>query len=480
MEKVMINSCKLKQTESIQWYWLGSGTRKGQRTYYDYAQVVHKGENKTRVFQTGNAVHVAGEEGQIWIGQIVNMFHAGTDIDDDECVVVETPVETLRRMRCSLRWFYNADDETISDSRRVSPHIPPPIGNELYFSDLVEEEGTNCLEVVEGRAFLYPTEQHMVEAQEHPPSAYWEGDIFRLVRCFYGNNAGRPPPIRQLAKGELEILLKNPSDEADLYDRARLFLYGPSRAVLKGTGRKKRFQCLPKTIDSSPVRPDEISARSSNDPALRASEICPVTSVVLGEQQQYATPNSEVAQKPQWKRSVLDSCPVLNFHGIRIPPMIQNELANTFGMGCKTGQKRVFERLVQRFELPHSLDPQTPSLEYASRIFGDVPTLASESRTAGDQAVDLEPVVDGQAESMANAWAAVTSCMAEGTQQQKETCIRNLPNVLSLFREIMEDKDLDFTMCKDSTKIVAQIASQHIPSTIAPSPSFNGCPPFFH
>ncbi len=94
------------------------------------------------------------------------------------------------------------------------------------------------------------------------------------------------------------------------------------------------------------------------------------------------------------------------------------------------------------------------------------------SRTAGDRAIDGVSAANAKSKYMKNAWTEVIFAMGERIQEQKEACIRNLPKMLGVFVYTMEDEDLDFTMCKDSMKIVAQIAAEHFLITISPSPSF--------
>lgn len=297
----------LGDPDDIRWSWIGSG-RKGKKgsghTLYDHAKVQRLSDGATRRFSVGDPVFVASDpDQQPWVAHLVEMFQIGDSTparhgSDSEIQVVEDN-SVARRMRCTLRWFYYPSDVS-DDSKRLHP-MPKPLESEIYFSDHVEDHGSNGLEVIEGRAFLCATEKEAQSVKANYPEDYWEGDAVCIVRCFYGTSCGDPPPIRELEKGELDYLLKHPSTDQDLFQGARPAMYGVHGAVMKGTGRKRR-----RPVPVEGTRPARGKAASSPHDKASASAPKDVTSDSdrSGEDVPIAVLSSRMSDRqPRHKRS---------------------------------------------------------------------------------------------------------------------------------------------------------------------------------
>lgn len=229
------------------WQWAGPGTPDKRsdrgRTYYNQVSVHRRHINKKRYFKVGDAVVMSGDGGQVWIAQIVNLFQTQhNDIHIKELLRNSTARNDDERrhelMRCTLRWFYNINDmnhHTLSSTR-----LPKPIPNEIWFSDHVEQDGYNDVQVIEGKAWLFPSAQAQHAFVKDPdPTFDRRKDELRVVRCFVDSNTDHLP-VRELERTELDRLLRNPTTDKDLFENSRLRLYGSAGAVLKGTGKKKR------------------------------------------------------------------------------------------------------------------------------------------------------------------------------------------------------------------------------------------------
>ncbi len=227
----------------IRWTWVGKGERRGlgDRVYYKTAKVTRLSDKLERTFRVGDTVYVNAGGEEPWVAHLVNMFQRGSSEQDDDEVQVVDDSNSNNSMRCTLRWCYTKGDLE-PESLRLARDLPRRIPGEMYFTDHVEDSGSNGLEVIEGRAFLCSTEQEMRNLKENPPKNYWDDDAVRLVRCFYGNKSGSPPPLRELEKGELQHLISKPSTDTHLYRRSRPALFGVTGAVMKGTGSKKHSQ----------------------------------------------------------------------------------------------------------------------------------------------------------------------------------------------------------------------------------------------
>lgn len=474
----------MSDPENIKWSWLGTGKRRGSCTYYDRAQVVRISDKARRVFEIGNAVYVANDEGQAWVAQLVEMFQVGDQLEDDECQIVEDATQALLRMRCTLRWFYNADDETIRNSKLVSPRIPTAIRNEIYFSDHVENGNSNCLEVIEGRAFLCATEHELRDFHNHRPEEYWEGDAIRLVRCFYGYNAGNPPPIRELGKGELEVLIKNPSSDPDLYNRKRLTFYGPHGAVMKGTGARKRFQYQASTSPFSSRKTTDASRGVSRDSYYEGPPSRPET----------AAPSSRIVRYSDLPNPYKEGYQSQEFRGTRNrivfsssddefvpdePKPREESYHQAEKIGSKKKRKRRRKqknhdllnarnaRTVQSF-VPKHLADRTPNLTKTASpkqsFDGQRPKPRSEQQKA-------KKVNSVHPDDMEAAWARVQECLRSGTRDQREHCFEKLPEMLGLFLRIMEDHNLKFDMDQSQKKAIARVvAAKFFNSNAFPTP----------
>lgn len=232
------------------WQWVDSGTP-GSRGRVHHRKVSVYRENqphKKRVYRIGDPVVMAGENGGIWIGHLVDMFQAPAN---DACFRDENnthhpPANPHECMRVTFRWFYQFADMnhlTLNHSRTHKP-----LKTELWFSDHVEM-GTNDVQVIEGKAWLFQREQDMSVFQRDPHRDFIPtSDEIRLVRCFVNSNDSDALPVRELERDELKRLLQNPTPDTDLYGRSRTSMYAHASAVLKGTGNNNRRKHRSRTL----------------------------------------------------------------------------------------------------------------------------------------------------------------------------------------------------------------------------------------
>lgn len=256
--------------------WVGRARRdsvEGRgRKFYDQCRVTYTSDGRSRVFSLGDPICVYGGD-EFWVAQLVEMFEVGDSDSPEDAELRETIKAERKRsplhhkMRCTLRWFYTADDIAL-DSLRHNPVPNPPLEDELYFSDHIETAGVNAIEVVEGRAFLFSTEAEADAFVKRPGKEdYWPRiDLVRVVRCFVDTASGfSAQPIRELERGELRYLLANPTTEKMFEaSRGRSLRRG---AVIKGFGKKRPRKVEPQ----APVKVAKI-AKASSSVAQQISE----------------------------------------------------------------------------------------------------------------------------------------------------------------------------------------------------------------
>ncbi len=118
--------------------------------------------------------------------------------------------------------------------------IPEPVDCELYYSNHVDKSQTMAIDVIVGRAYLCPTKERKAKLEEEKPEGFEDGDIIRLVRCFYANNWLPPHGFRKLVEGELQHLTDMPSLDNHLYDGKTRRQVGRFMVPRRALPRKKK------------------------------------------------------------------------------------------------------------------------------------------------------------------------------------------------------------------------------------------------
>ncbi len=205
--------------------------------------MVEEKDGSERTFHVGDCVVIESEvEGFPWIAQVVELYEIGYAQDDDEIQFVGEDMKLAQaRMQCTLRWFYYACDKSLKESQRFNKHLPGPVKDEMYFSDHVEVDGNNVVDVIEGLAHMCSSRATMRAMKRDKPRNFCDGDEIRIVRCFYGYGKENPAPIRELDTGELSFLLSNPSTKQNMYNSSRPVMLGSRASAIKGTGRSSRY-----------------------------------------------------------------------------------------------------------------------------------------------------------------------------------------------------------------------------------------------
>lgn len=247
--------------QNVVWKFVGeqrSFDKNTDRYYFNDVKVCNNKTGHERRYTVGDCVYVnTDEENNSWVGQIVDFFCNGSPPKDDDEVQVVHDSTTASRMFVVFRWLYNPLEIDRDSTRALPTPVQTPLKRELYFSDHIDYDG-NPVEVIEGRAFMFQTQRELNRAVQVHPEHFCIGDIFRLVRYYYGSNSGIPPPIRELEIGELVYLINNPTTSV-MYKVAKQTRRGNLGPVLKGTGpRTNRAPVNP----SSWVAPPRDSSRT--------------------------------------------------------------------------------------------------------------------------------------------------------------------------------------------------------------------------
>ncbi len=440
----------MQDTEPWKWSWLEPGTKKNNCTYYGRVQAARSSDKSHRVYETGHTVHVANDENQLWVAQIVEMYQVGIDLEDEECVLVMDKGIPSHEMRCTLRWFYSADDENMADSKRVCPWLPKPVKNEIYFSDHVEDGKSNNLSVIDGRVFLCSTEKEMTLFPEMLPTDYREGDAVCLCRFFYGYNSGNPPPIRELARRELEYFRSNPSRDPDLYSASKAAIFGRHGAVMKGTGKKRRYP-----ISLFPN--DEVASWSSNVRTDTATdEIQKIT-------RHPATTPSEDIDRHSLSVSKISgnesNCSLKNdflsngnFHGKRVPSDDSSSECVQSDSPFKEEQisLREQEQTFQNENIsPNKTEKKKQALSFCSSI----------QETDEEQGIsDVHRTELGETQAV---WMRFKETLITGTREQQIYFLQRIPELIQTLVKLMDDCDLEFNMNEESKKLLASNAIEN-------------------
>eukprot|EP00177_Eucheuma_denticulatum_P000814 GFKZ01001473.1.p1 GENE.GFKZ01001473.1~~GFKZ01001473.1.p1 ORF type:complete len:257 (+),score=41.49 GFKZ01001473.1:226-996(+) len=207
---------------SWDWTWVSDASPKRpkrHRTHYEAVEACRNG--KKRVYKVGDTVFMGGEENETWVAQIVDLFQASQN--DPGLATVLSPgganAPRYDLMRCTLRWFYNYPD--LNKATYRASGVSPWIRDEVFFSDHVEKGGFNDVTVIKGRVWMFGSKEEMLWFLKEPEESYDPGlDQTRVVRSFVNSNS-ESLDMRELAKGELDFLLKTPSTDENLYDTAK-------------------------------------------------------------------------------------------------------------------------------------------------------------------------------------------------------------------------------------------------------------------
>ncbi|CDF35032.1 unnamed protein product [Chondrus crispus] len=263
--------------EQWEWSWTSHGQKKHLgRVFHRKIQARRLSDDLVRTYKIGDTVVMKGENDDTWTAQIVELFEA-TEDDEELREVLQMDLRKINNvqgyelMRVTLRWFYNSSDMNKHTLRSSS--CPNHIKHEIYFSDHVEKEGYNDITVIEGKAWLVSSKLEREEFLQNPPEGYERDmDQVRIVRCFV-NSLSPDLAVRELDTGELAHLLKNPTDEKDLFEtsrqRMRRLIHSDGsiiRPPSKGTGakppRRKRSRSIRKPIE---IEDDEFDPKEKKD-----------------------------------------------------------------------------------------------------------------------------------------------------------------------------------------------------------------------
>ena len=177
------------------WQFSGQTERFGTETHYRYAHSVDSKGNREK-YAIGDCARMISEDGETWVGMIVDFFDDATEKGED-------------RLRVVLRWFYGM--QHLPENTVFEKDVPDHLGySELYFADDIDF-GDNSISVIEGKAFVYQELEKFESEWDRKEGCY-------LVRGYYKPRPVKRPRLRALEEGELMFLLRNPGHE-EMYDR---------------------------------------------------------------------------------------------------------------------------------------------------------------------------------------------------------------------------------------------------------------------
>lgn len=225
---------------NVSWSW-PSGTGKqstdGTRTYYKSAVRQDEDTNETRAFHVGDSVITVDGGGHTMYAHLIDLF-------DNHPNAVPGTKSSPTRMRCTLRWFYDAADLTFK--------LP---ADNLAFSDHIETPGSNPVYVLSGIVWLFQTPAEAESFRNSPFQRYDKAmDEVRIVRRFINIVQQVPYAGRALRTNELIQLLVAPTDK-------KCFNKKPSKTPTprksntttteaKPTRRKRKQQISPESTPS--------------------------------------------------------------------------------------------------------------------------------------------------------------------------------------------------------------------------------------
>lgn len=237
--------------------------RDRKRIYYKSISVQNVRDNQIREYKVGDTVNMAGGE-ERWVAQIIDLFQV-TPRDPELRQLLRTDSvkneskHHYELKRCTLRWFYNLSDMDHNTMKKAK--WPKSLEGEVWFSDHVEEDGSNSVQVIDGRAWIFATESERTKFLKDPPSDYNENrDKIRIVRGYVDSTRDHLP-LRHLAPGELRWLLDNPSPDKNLYENSKLRFAARTKSPSPTKKRKPKPRHTtirePVNVDEDEFEPEE-------------------------------------------------------------------------------------------------------------------------------------------------------------------------------------------------------------------------------
>lgn len=203
--------------------WKGIPRNREGVSVYSSFRRTEKTTGKVREFIVGDIVEVKSTgKGLGMVAQVVKFFQesdALTDVSD---------------MRLSLRWLYRKKDFHHSMLRKAMG-VMEERDNQVFFSDFLEEPGSNSIEVIENLVFLFQTEtqrsDHVSQFTLGIKTRFIRPDPKLFIDCFFHH---RYKLIRKLMPGELGKMLKHPSAT----DHYLVYEYNPRLMVAMKSARR--------------------------------------------------------------------------------------------------------------------------------------------------------------------------------------------------------------------------------------------------
>ncbi len=234
-----------------QWFWVGAGDEKNGNTYYKSVRyvknVVDKGANKEdnleRIYKVGDTVVIRNGIDRPQVAHLVELFQKGVAVQDDEIeFVTENTSGIQARMRCTLRWFIDHDEEDVQSAKPTHRDFPNLGEGDVVFSEQVHRDD---LGIIVGRAYMCATQEEFEAMKNEERNDCGEEDVIRLVRCIYGFGHGHTGKLRELLTGELTKLLENPTTNDALYSSSLNALHGGRRMAPRKSARPRRGHQVP-------------------------------------------------------------------------------------------------------------------------------------------------------------------------------------------------------------------------------------------
>lgn len=207
-----------------------------------------------------------GDENETWVAHLLELFQVH---EDDEVLVdalganhsIDSSKKTLF-MRCTLRWFYGISD--MNPDSIASSSLRKTLPEEVYFTDDIERDGFNDVQVIEGIAWLFPSPERLNHFQKSPSHLYNPRyDLLQIVRAFV-NNSHPNKPIRKLKKQELDYLLKNPTKDKEMFAKAYTIMTGLKLSTNNPSKKRKALNISPPKSDSDFNSPPGSSSDSGD------------------------------------------------------------------------------------------------------------------------------------------------------------------------------------------------------------------------
>lgn len=230
----------------IQWRWKWAGkpwkTTKGLEFYDALVRIDPDNRVPSRTFRRGDTVCMIGDDtdsngSDMWVAQLLDFIQVN-DESKLEGVQIEFESDPLERkythMRCTIRWFYAEADVDKSAIKNIG--LTPTLDKEYFFTDDVEVPGYNDVQVIEGRAWVFESDDKRKAFIKNPDPTY---DPTCDIVCVTRGYVSSQKTVRKLCPGELDYLLITPTD-AKMFSKAHEIMTGrPFSRSKKGETAKK-------------------------------------------------------------------------------------------------------------------------------------------------------------------------------------------------------------------------------------------------